>query len=82
MRKMAKKIKIWLYKTNIRDFINSDIKVIITSDKYIFVSKVQEYTFRIVYRNLVPDDLRDVYIFSVIDEIFDELDKMRESESL
>lgn len=81
---MAKKIKIWLYKENLRDFINSDIKVIITSEDYIFVSKVQIYTFRLVPIEAVPknENDREVFLFSIMDEIFDELSKIREDESL
>lgn len=81
---MAKKIKIWLYKEDIRDFINSDIKVVITSEDYIFVSKVQKYTFRIIPANVIPknENDRQVFLFSVMDEIFDELSKIREDESL
>ena len=79
---MAKEIKIWLYKDNIRDFINHDIKVIITSKDYIFVSKVQDYTFRIISANEFPTKTRDLVIFMVMDQIFSELCNIREDESL
>lgn len=79
---MSKRIKIWLYKENIRDFINSDIKVIITSEDYIFVSKVQNYKFRIIPAKEFPKENRDVLIFMVMDDIFAELCKIREDESL
>lgn len=79
---MAKQIKIWLYKDNIRDFINSDIKVVITSEDYIFVSKVQNYTFRIISATEFPMKIRDLVIFMVMDEIFAELCNIREDESL
>lgn len=79
---MARRIKIWLYQENIRDFINSDIKVVITSEDYIFVSKVQDYTFRIVKKEEIPKKLRDISLFMIMDEIFAELSKIREDESL
>lgn len=79
---MARRIKIWLYQENIRDFINSDIKVVITSEDYIFVSKVQNYTFRIVKKEEIPKKLRDISLFMIMDEIFAELSKIREDESL
>ena len=79
---MAKQIKIWLYKDNIRDFINSDIKVVITAEDYIFVSKVQDYTFRIISATEFPPKIRDLVIFMVMDKIFAELCNIREDESL
>lgn len=81
---MAKKVRIWLYKEDIRDFINSDIKIIITAEDYIFVSKVQNYTFRIISAKEIPKNENDcqVFLFSVVDEIFAELCKLRADESL
>ena len=79
---MAKRIKIWLYKENIRDFINNDIKVVITSEDYMFVSKVQDYTFRIISATEFPKKIRDLVIFMVMDEIFAELCQIREDESI
>lgn len=79
---MSKSISQWLYGVTLRDFINIDVKVIITSTHFLFVSKVEDYTFREIPYGIPkqPKRLSDLEVFMVWDEIFTDIINLRDTD--
>lgn len=75
---MSKKIRLWLYSNNLRDFINKDLKIKKTDKCYYFVSKKQDFVFKEVYIS----QLSDVALFQIADGIFSEILNLRNNETI
>lgn len=82
MRKMSKQLSVWLYAQNLRDFINNDVKVIITNTEFLFVSKKEDYTFMKVRYNCIlrKEKLDHVEIYETWDEIFNQIINLRDTD--
>ena len=78
----SKKLSVWLYSKNQRDFINNDVKVIVTDKYFLFVSKKENYVFReIRYKCLQQEErLTHLEIYMVWDEVFTDIINLRNND--
>ena len=82
MKERSNRLRAWIYSQNLRDFINHEIKVVITKSDYIFKSKLQDYTFRIISREEIPFLAFDVISYSIVTDIFDQICEKRNNDSI
>lgn len=78
---MSKQLSVWLYSQNLRDFINNDVKVVITDTEFLFVSKKEDYTFMKVRYNCIlrKERMSDMEIYLTWDEIYTEIINVRDT---
>lgn len=78
MCKMSRQPKVWKYSENLRDFINNDLKIRITHNEVLFVSKKEVFTFR-VYTYTDREQFDDTYLYQIADSIFSEIINLRDN---
>jgi len=76
MNKMSKKLSLWLYSHNLRDFMNNDIKIIRKSQSYLFISKKEKFIFKEIVTG--KNYMSETQLFQVADDIFAEIINLRD----